>query len=137
MYRNDYIMKMIEEFSKVLGVIIGLKKNKEYEEAEQQVNEAMKKFTQADLDFILALNEADLIPELAGKMKLKEDQLQVIAELLFQTAEIRKGKDPIADVEIYYARSLSLYQWLSDNQHDVFSMEILQRIDLLRSLLKP
>lgn len=136
MYRKDYVLRLIEEFSKFMSILLKLKKEERFEQAELAVAEAIQKFTETDLNFLLSIPEKDLLIEVAEKRKLNEETLQILAELLYQSAEIKKllgaGEE---DLQAYYRRSLALFKWLQQHQQKVFSIEILRRIELLESLV--
>src|SRR5687767_7432783 len=90
MFRRDYIMRMFEELAKALQVILKLKSETRYTEAEQTVNDALKQFSERDVYYLLTFEPGELLIELTEKLKLSEENLHAIAELLFQYGEIRR-----------------------------------------------
>ena len=49
MYKNDYILRLIEEFAKVMGVAMGFRAKGDYDEAEQALTDALKKFGDTEI----------------------------------------------------------------------------------------
>ncbi|MBC7862732.1 MAG: hypothetical protein IAF38_07130 [Bacteroidia bacterium] len=135
MYKNDFILRLLDEFAKFMGILSGLKREEEYKQAEVAVDEALKKFTQTDLEYLLSFEPSKLIEELVVKKKFTEDMLHVTAELLYQTALIKQSNKTEEDLLKYYIRSLALFKFLQTNQQKVFSMEVLQRVQLLEALI--
>lgn len=136
MYQKDYILRLIEEFSKVLGVMLGFKLDGDYKKAEEVIDEALKKFTATDLNWLMSVEDKELLHELLERKKLNAEQVHIIAELLFQQAEINKanGKDKNAEL---CKRSLFLFEWVQEHQQKSFSVEIAKRVDLLRTIVYP
>jgi hypothetical protein len=135
MYQKDYILRLIEEFTKVLGAMLGLKNAGNYVEAQELINETLKRFSKTDISELLSIPEHELLPFLTDQKKLSEEQIHIIAELLFQDAGIIKSKNPDADTNLHYRTSLVLFEWLNVNNRTTYSIEITQRIALLRDLI--
>ena len=135
MYKKDYILRIIEDFAKMLGVILGFKLEGDYKKAEEAIDEALKKYTETDLAFLLSFPPQEMLIELTEKRQLSEEQLHVIAELLFQQAEIRKLNNELTQTQDLYLRSYTVYNWLNENQKKTFSVEIAKRCSHLKEVL--
>lgn len=128
-------MRIVEEFAKVMGAILKLKSETRYAEAEQTVNEAMKQFAGMDTGQLLLLDSNALLSELTEKRKLSEEQLQAVAELLYQDGELKRIQGFEEDSAACFFRSWLIYKFLQQHQSQNFNMEILQRAGMLHRLL--
>ncbi len=110
MIRSDYIMRMIEQLSRVLVQIVFHKKNGEYEQAVVQINSTLKSLVGLDPEIIKALPAEEIIRLLHIGDQLEAGKCLVIGRLLKEQAEISQISDP-TDLSIseLYEKSLSLY----------------------------
>ena len=94
MIRSDYIMRMIEQLSRVLVQIVFHKKNGEYEQAIIQINTALKSLVGLDPEIIRTLPAEEIIRLLHIGDQLEAGKCLVIAKLLKERTEILQLSDP-------------------------------------------
>lgn len=110
MIRQDYIMKMIEQFVKVLTKILFNKEEGNYQEAIVNIDSAFKNILGLDYNLLKVLSTQDII----AMLKISKDdpalniRFVVIAKLLKERAELENmGEDESSDPD--YQKILSLY----------------------------
>ncbi len=55
MFQRDYILRLVEQLAKTLGVVLTLKKARRFDEAELALAEAAKNLVGLDVETLLAL----------------------------------------------------------------------------------
>jgi Family of unknown function (DUF6483) len=112
MIREDYIMRMIEQLVKVLAKILFNKETKDYQEAENNIENAFKNILGLDYNLLKVLSAQDII----SLLKISKDDATlsikciVIAKLLKERAEIENLSGSKNFNYVYaYQRVLSLY----------------------------
>lgn len=137
MIRSDYIMRMIEQLSRVLVQIVFHKKNGEYEQAIIQINTALKSLVGLDPEIIRTLPAEEIIRLLHIGDQLEAGKCLVIAKLLKERTEILQLSDPTnQSLSESYQKSLSLYLEAILSIPDFKETEYLQDVNELISLLE-
>ena len=77
MLKKDLILRQLEEFGKVMAVILSLKKGKDWDNFEKEISEAALKFTTLKIDNVESLTETDFEKEILNHPSLKHDQLKI------------------------------------------------------------
>jgi hypothetical protein len=135
MPQEDYIKKEIDKLGKVLAKavsdLLGLKSKGRLNDGVNVTNQTLRTELGIDLEMLAALPANKLLPFLVAEKKLSNVQLELIADLLFESAE----HSPAAASK--YTGALSIYQAVTEtevnysiNRH--FKTELIQR--LLREL---
>lgn len=136
MLRKDYIMRQFEEFGIVIGVILGLKRNKEWEKFELEIDKAVKQFTSLELSELRELNLSEFETLIHSSTQLKPDQLKALADLLFEQSFAEQEKNNNKQAVDLLEKSLFLYtiykNELTSNQ---FNLETHYRIELITKIL--
>ncbi|TDF95545.1 DUF6483 family protein [Paenibacillus piri] len=90
MYQRDYLLRMIEQFSVVLGKVIFQRRNQRFAEAMELLAQAMKQLLGLNSKLVRALSAKDLLGLLstqghvdAGKVLLLGDMLKAEGEVLY------------------------------------------------------
>ncbi|MHB1652933.1 MAG: DUF6483 family protein [Desulfitobacteriaceae bacterium] len=108
MFRNDYIMKMIQEFSIALAKILGLKAENKIEESQQVLTEALRYFTGMSKEAIEKLSDKDLINLVSGGKEFNIEKCSMLGELLKQQADIYMFEDDISRANNLYLKSFNI-----------------------------
>lgn len=87
MLKRDYLVKQFEEFGKVMAVLLGLKKDKQFPELSDSIEEALKKYTSLEIKYFESISNESLIETLSQEKKLNDEQLKMLADLIFEKAE--------------------------------------------------
>jgi|GEM_PF-541403 len=88
MFKKDYIMRMIEQFTNVVAKIMGLKVDDKFEEIHQVLNEALYDFTGLSESALERLSYKDLINLVSGFEEINSVKCFILAELLKEKADV-------------------------------------------------
>ncbi|NOU98389.1 hypothetical protein GC093_34985 [Paenibacillus sp. LMG 31456] len=98
MYQRDYLLRMIEQFSVVLGKVIFQRRNQRFTEALELLAQSMKQLLGLNSKLVRALSAKDLISLLstqghfdAGKGLLLSDMLKAESEVLLENGQEADG----------------------------------------------
>lgn len=115
MYRRDYLVRMIEQMSEMLGQIMGLKKERKHTEVLQTLNDQWARWFRLNSRLAGSLSEKDLIAMLSQNGEVDPNALQIAAVLLKEEAA---ALDALGNSDEAYARrmkSLGLLLTASEN----------------------
>jgi hypothetical protein len=126
MYRRDYFLKLVQQFTKVLEKLMGLKEKGDIQQAEQLIHEAYIGLFNLNRATLLNISDHQFIEKMKKDNKLKEEQLEVLAKLFFQDAEIIEGDEK----NNLYTKSLLIFEYLNKEQ----KMYSFEREDLILQL---
>ncbi len=136
MLKRDYLIKQLEEFGKVLALIIGFKNKQEPDEMERLINEAVSKFTNTEIEFVEELNTEQIVQLLTDKEKLNDEQLKIIADLLFEKAAYYQLLNPVKEQEAIncYKKALHIYLFLKNNATLAYSLDTHYKIEIIEKM---
>lgn len=135
MLRKDLIMRQFEEFGKVLSLILGYKKQNDWEKFEMEISKAFEKFTSLDIHLIENLSEQDFKNEIISTTKLSFEQKKIIASLLFEKMNYYLEKTDPEKHKNLKLQCLSLYTHLNENlTHNEFDMDVYYKLEFLKKL---
>ncbi|MFX3636167.1 MAG: DUF6483 family protein [Candidatus Pristimantibacillus sp.] len=141
MFQRDYFMRMIEQMTTALGQIMQLKREMKQGEALLVIDELLDKRFGISGNLIRSLSDKDLMGVLTTNGVIETDNIQAIAILLKQEAELydELGKE---DASFHhYLKSLHLFMRLSlvDAPHTIVNSadEAAQILDKLKSFELP
>lgn len=130
MYRRDYFLKMTQELAIILAKVLGLKETGEVQKASDVIHDAYQELLGLNRKHILQINNSTMIDQLKEEVKLKNEQLEVLARLLFEDAELASG-DYKYDL---YNKSLLILEHLNVVQK-MYSFEREEFIDRIKERL--
>jgi tetratricopeptide (TPR) repeat protein len=107
--RNDYIMRMIEQFVAVMASIAGLKKAGKTDEAASLVRSTAKQLLGLDYLFIDTLSAQGIAEMLKTNGMPDTDRYTALADLLKEDGDILALKGETAKAQNRYSKSLYLY----------------------------
>ena len=135
MYKRDYFIKQIEEFSKVLGVILGLKKDGNFSDLNELIHTTSLKYTSTEIEYAEILDNERLIETLTEDKKLNDDQLKMLADLLFEKAEYYlKNNSPINEANNCYKKSYLIYSFLKTHSTQNYSLDMHYKLEILSKM---
>ena len=123
--QQDYVMRLLEQFSKVLAKIIGLKEKGNNNKAIEIINEAYASLLKTDT---LQINKS-VTKELIEKFN--DEQLNIIGDLLFEEGEICLIEGRINDGQLKLKKALELYKYLDEKQR-TFSLDRENKIQKIK-----
>jgi len=133
MLRKDLLMRQFEEFGKVMAIILGAKKQNDWEKFEKEIKDAAVKFTSLDIDTIEKLNETDFEKQILNHPTLTQDQKKILADLLFEKLNFYADKNEEEKYLSLKIRCLKLYQHIQDNHTDnEFDMNVYYKLAILK-----
>ena len=135
MLRKDLLMRQFEEFGKVMAVILGFKKQKDWEKFQNEIADASKKFTSFEIGHVEGLSIPDFEKEIVDNTSLLSDQQKILADLLFEKmnyygeqGQNERSKDLGLKCKLLYKK---FAENLTQNQFNLdvhYKLEILNRI---------
>lgn len=135
MLRKDLIMRQLEEFGKVMAVILGFKKQQDWEKFREEITTAGQKFTSLNIEHIESLSDSEFENEILNHPTLVPDQYKILADLLFEKMEYyanQNNKHKYSDLK---TKCTMLYQKFSDNlTHNEFNLDVHYKMELLKKL---
>ncbi len=136
MLRKDYIQRKFEEFGKFLALLMGFKNNSQWLELEKEINENSQKFTGIEIEVAEGLKDSDFIQELTLKRELKEDQLKMLGDLLYEkginyTQIFKEDESKNA-----FSKALVIYNHIKSNSLETdFSLDMHYKIKAIQQIL--
>ncbi len=135
MFRRDYIQRMIEEFGKMLSHVMGLKAMNQNEMALDELRNSYKTYFELDADFLHAIPTDDFLEIIIGKVELKKQHQEALAQALMTEGEL------LHDVNLFLARglrekALRLFQHLEKTDTTTFSISRKDAVSELKAILE-
>lgn len=135
MHKRDYLVKQFEEFGKVIGVLLGLKKEGKFSELSEIINESVKKYTSTEIDYVESLTNENLIEILTQEKKLTDEQLKMLADLLFEKGNYYSATDATeSNSTNCYKKSLVIYTFLKDHATLNYSLDMHYKLAILQKM---
>ena len=126
---------MIEEFGKMIGHVMGLKAMNQHKLALDELRSGYKTYFGLDAEFIRDIHIDEFIEVMVGKVELKNQHLEAIAQAMMTEGELLHDLDlPLAtDLR---KKSLLLYHHLEKTDTGTFSQPRKSAISELESILE-
>lgn len=138
MYKRDYLVKQFEEFGKVLAMLLGLKKDGNYPELLNQIEESAKKFTSTEVNFVEILDDNKLLDTLIFTKNLNDEQLKMLADLLYEKAEYhlkaQRNQYFEKDANNCYKKAYIIYQFIKERATLPYSLDMHYKIEVLSKM---
>jgi hypothetical protein len=136
MFRDDYIVRTIQQAAAVLARILGLNDSERYAEALQQVDAALQQFVGLNLGLVSGLSAPDLIEFARVGETLDVGKLVVLGELLYAEGEIHRAQGLPTDAWGCYVRALEvLLEVAETGDHNLAA--VAPRLAALKARLDP
>lgn len=131
---KEKILKLIDEVSDVLSILIELKKKGRFREALEKIDETLLKYFDFDVDFIYSLSEDFLVDALKEQRGLNSEQLVYLAEILSEKGDILLEQNDLKSSRKVLKNTLKIYYFLNDDQ-DFFSFKNMNKMLLINEKL--
>jgi hypothetical protein len=132
MLKRDYLIKQFEEFGKVLGVILGLKKEGNLSQLNNMIREAAQKYAATEIDYVETIPDELLLSTLVDEKRLTDEQLKMLGDLLFEKAEYYLVSNAPQEQSLNcYKKTLLIYSFLRDHATLNFSLDMHYKLELL------
>jgi hypothetical protein len=106
MFRDDYIIRMINQAVQALLGIAGLKKAGNYQEAQQAIDQALEQLLGLEASLVRQLDDEGLFAAITENGKLDYERLAVIADLFREDGDILAAQGQALKSRESYLRSL-------------------------------
>lgn len=108
--QTDWLVQQISQFARLLAVILGLRKRKEYLAAEETIEEALNTLLDLDLNKLLLLSPAELLRRLtiAETAMVGREKVLFVVTLLDQAGDIHAAQEQAEMSARCYAQALYL-----------------------------
>lgn len=135
MLKKDYIVRQLEEFGKVLGVLMFLKKEKDWEKFEKEIATASSTFTNIELDYVENIGLAEYSQEILVNGKVSLEQKKILANLLFEKIDYYKLTQENEKHKKLVEKCYRLYEYLQNDQtQNEFNLEVHYRLEILKNV---
>ena len=109
MFSEDYIIRMVRQHTAVFASIIGLKSAGQYQEALQDIDQALEQLLGMDAVIFRLLDDESQYSLLMKNEVLDLEKLGIIADLFKEEGDIQKLQDQNYECINCYIRSLHYY----------------------------
>jgi hypothetical protein len=133
-HKRDYLVKQFEEFGKVIAILMRLKKEGNFNEMSVLISESLKKYTASEIDFIENVADELLIDTLTNKIKLNDEQLKIIADLLFEQAAIYSYHSNAKQSVNCYKKSKLIYVYLKNYSTLNYSLDTHYKLEVISKI---
>jgi hypothetical protein len=135
MLKRDYLIKQLEEFGKILGQILGLKKEGNLSQLNDMIREASQKYAATEIGFAETISDELLLATLIDEKRLTDEQLKMLGDLLFEKAEYYLAyNSPEAQSLNCYKKSYLIYSFLKEHATINFSLDMHYKLELLAKM---
>lgn len=134
MHKRDYLVKQFEEFGKVMGILLGLKRDGKFSELSDLINESLKKYTALEIDHAESIDDENLLTTLTEEKKLNDDQLKMLADLLYEKAEYYMNSSQESLAINCYKKAKSVYLFLKDHATLTYSLDMHYKLEILEKM---
>lgn len=135
MHKRDYLVKQFEEFGKVMAILLGLKRDEKYSELSELISESVKKYTPVEIKYAESIIDQQLITTLTTEKKLNDEQLKMLADLLFEKAEYYSNTQQNSDLNLNaincYKKSYLIYLFLREHATLTYSLDMHYKLEIL------
>jgi tetratricopeptide (TPR) repeat protein len=106
MFTEDYILRIINQAVRAFLKIAGLKKDGDYQEAQQVIDQALEQLLGMRAEIIKQMDDESLLRALTQQGRLDIDRLALIADLFKEEGDILAAQNQISESRKSYLRSL-------------------------------
>ena len=131
---NEKILKLIDEVSEVLSLLIELRKKGRFREALEKIDETLLNYFECDSDFIYSVSEDFLIDVLKTEKGLSSEQIVSLAEILSEKGDILLEQNNLRESQKILRNTLKIYYFLNEDQ-DFFSFKNMNKMVLINDKL--
>ena len=129
MSSEDYIIRMIRQATAVLARVIGLKNAGQYQEALQNIDQALEGLLSRNADLVLLLDDNSLYSLLMKDDKLDVEKLELIADFFREEGDILHLQGHKNASLLSYIRSLNYYLTVGNHLETSSPAELSQKVE--------
>ncbi len=132
--KNENVLKLIDDVTEVLSILIELKKNGRFREALEKIDETLLKYFNFKSDFCYSVSENFLIDALKQEKGLSSKQLSTLADILSEKGDILLEQNNLKESQKVLKNTLKIYYFLNDDQ-DFFSFKNMNKMVIINEKL--
>jgi hypothetical protein len=138
MYKRDLLMRQFEEFGKFLATILGYKQQENYVEVSKLINEGVLKYIGVSIEEIEKLETDNLILLLTQEKKLSDEQLKMLADLLYEKGfnNLNSDLNHNESYLIYFVKAQVLFNFVNRNGTLPYSLDTHYKLEVIKDILK-
>lgn len=123
MIQKDYLMRMIEEAATVMARLFGLTTDNKFEEAILLLDNAYDSFFKFEGKLIRFTPQESLMEVLIEQEKLEIEQIEILASLLRQEAEVWIKMGKLEEGLDRLKKTILILEYLEKEQAHIYSIE--------------
>ncbi|MFC2151214.1 hypothetical protein ACFLSE_01690 [Bacteroidota bacterium] len=131
---NEKVLKLIDEVSEVLSLLIELRKSGRFREALERIDETLLNYFKCESNFIYSVSEEFLIDTLRQDKGLTSEQLVYLAEILSEKGDILLEQNNLYESQKILKNTLKIYYFLNEDQK-FFSFKNMNKMVLINDKL--
>jgi len=135
MLRKDYIVRQFEELGKVMAIIFGLKKIKDWKNFEAEVNAASQKYTALEINSVENYLPIEFEAGVLNHPTLTNEQLHILADLLFEKLMYYIDINSQKQIDDLKNKCTQLYTLINSNQTQTeFNLDVHYKLCFLNKM---
>lgn len=135
MNQEDIIVREVERLAKNVATISAYKTKGQEIQAIAFIEEQLNTYFDLDINKFYNSGQVNLVSYLYDIKKLTLHQIEIIAELIYQRAELITNGDNIQQLHFYYNNALMLFEFTQAKLNNM-STERLNKIKAIKSKLQ-
>ena len=138
MHKRDLLLRQFEEFGKFLSTILGYKQQQDFIEVSKLISEGALKYIGVSIKEVEELEPENLISSLTQEKKLTDEQLKMLADLLYENGINNLNGDLNSDSNtlINFTKAQMLYNFVNLNGTLPYSLDTHYKLDVIKDILK-
>jgi len=132
MYRQDYILRMIEMLADLIAGILGLIKKGDFQKASRSLDNAYYDFLKQDAAFFQSISTKELTNKLIIEHNFTNGHLEILSELFYAQAELLYAQGNRINSLEFYEKSLVLLDFVI-KESKTFSIEKQSKVSLIQN----
>jgi hypothetical protein len=132
MLKKDYILRLYDEFGKVMAVILSLKKDGDWERFEKEIRNALFRFTSLEINDVQELN-AENFSKTVLNGNISSERQKILADLLFEKLNYYVAIDDRGNYLNLKNKCSMLYSHLLENAtQNEFDLDVHYKLEFLK-----
>jgi hypothetical protein len=138
MHKRDLLLRQFEEFGKFLATILGYKQQQDFIEVSKLISEGALKYIGVSIKEIEELKTENLISSLTQEKKLSDEQLKMLADLLYENGINNLNSDLNSDSNtlMNFTKAQMLYSFVNLNGTLPYSLDTHYKLKAIKDILK-
>lgn len=129
-------MRQYEEFGKFLAIVLGFKADSKFIELEEFINTSAFKYTNIEIQIAEKLPNKELIQLLTENYELKEANLKMLGDLLYEKGIGYSKQFKEKEAENAFQKTLIIFEYIKENSLESdFSLDMHFKMNALKQLL--